>query len=55
VQAPSREASARNSVVGESDHLSQLEGEKSRLESTIAKLKQELSILQSEKQSLSDE
>jgi predicted nucleic acid-binding Zn-ribbon protein len=55
VQAPSMEASARNSLVGDSDHLSRLEGEKSQLESTIAKLKQELSILQSEKQSLSDE
>jgi predicted nucleic acid-binding Zn-ribbon protein len=55
MQTPSTDASARNSVVGDSDHLSQLEGEKSQLENTLAKLKQELSILQSEKQSLSDE
>jgi len=55
VQAPSTEASARNSLVGNSDRLSQLEGQKSQLESTLAKLKGELSILQSEKQSLRDE
>ncbi len=55
LQAPSTEASARNSLVGNSDRLSQLEGQKSQLESTLAKLKQELSILHSEKQSLSDE
>ncbi len=55
VQAPSTEASARNSLLGNSERLSQLEGQKSQLESTLAKLKQELSILQREKQSLSDE
>jgi len=55
VQAPSTEASGRNSVVGNSDRLSQLEGQKSQLESTLAKLKQELSASQSEKQSLSDQ
>jgi hypothetical protein len=55
VQAPSTEASPRNSFVRDSDHLSQLEGQKSQLESTLAKLKQELSILQNKKQSLDDE
>ena len=55
VQAPSTQASARNSLVGNSDRLSELESQKSQLENTIAKLKQDLSTLQSEKQSLSDE
>ncbi len=55
VQSPSTDASARNSLVGDFDHLSQLEREKPQLESTLLKLKQELWILQSEKQSLSDE
>jgi len=55
VEAPSTAASARNSLVSDSDYVSQLEGEKSQLEGTIAKLKQELSILQREKQSVSDE
>ncbi len=55
VQAPRTEASGRTSAVGNSDRLSQLEGQKSQLESTLAKLKQELSASQSEKQWLSDE
>jgi predicted nucleic acid-binding Zn-ribbon protein len=55
VQAPSSEASARNSPVGDSDRQNQLESQKSQLEGTLAKLKQELSASQSEKQSLSDE
>jgi len=55
MQALSRDASEGNSVVGGSDHLSQLAAEKSQLENTLAKLKQELSILQSEKESLNDE
>jgi hypothetical protein len=55
MHAPSTEASASNSLVGNSERMSQLERQKSQLESTLAKLKQELSILQSEKQSLSDE
>jgi predicted nucleic acid-binding Zn-ribbon protein len=55
VPAPRTEASGRNSVMGNSDRLSQLEGQKSELESTLAKLKQELSASQREKQSLSDE
>jgi len=55
VQVPSTEASAPNSQVGKSDRLSQLEGQKSQLESTLAKLKQEFSASQGEKQSLSDE
>ncbi len=55
VQAPSTQASARNSLVGNSDRLSELESQKSQLENTLAKLKQDLSTLQSEKQSLSDE
>ncbi len=55
VQAPSTVASARNSLVGDADHLSQLEGQKSELESALAKLKQELSAAQGKKQSLSDE
>ncbi len=55
VRAPNTEASARNSPVSNSDRLSQLEGQKSQLESTLAKLKQELSASQSEKRSLSDE
>jgi hypothetical protein len=55
VQSSSTDASARNSQILDSERLSQLEGQKSQLESTLAKLKQELSILQSEKQSLSDE
>jgi len=50
-QAPSTEATPRNSLVRDSDHLSQLEVQKSQLESTLAKLKQELSILQREKNS----
>jgi len=48
-------ASALKSLVDNSDRLSQLEGQKSQLESTLAKLKQELSASQGEKQSLSDE
>ncbi len=55
VRASSARASARNSLVGNSESLSQLDGQKSQLESALAKLKQELSTLQSEKQSLSDE
>jgi len=55
VQVPRTEASARKSLVNKSDRLSQLEGQKSQLESTLAKLKQELSASQGEKQSLSDE
>jgi len=55
VRAPSTELSARNSPVSNSDRLSQLEGQKSQLESTLGKLKQELSASQREKQSLSDE
>jgi hypothetical protein len=55
MQAPSAEASARNSLVGNSERLSQLERQKSHLESTLENLKQELSASQSEKQSLSDE
>jgi peptidoglycan hydrolase CwlO-like protein len=55
VQVPRTEASARKSLVDNSDRLSQLEGQKSQLESTLAKLKQELSASQSEKQSLSDD
>jgi hypothetical protein len=39
LQAPSTVASARNSVAGDSNYLSQLEGQKSQLESTLAKLK----------------
>jgi hypothetical protein len=52
VQAPS---GAGASLTGDHDRLSQLEGQKSELESTLAKLKQELSASQSERQSLSDE
>jgi len=55
VQAQRTEASVRTSAVGDSDRQSQLEGQKSQLESTLAKLKQELSASRSEKQSLSDE
>jgi len=55
VQVPTTEASALKSLVGNSDRLSQLESQKSQLESTLAKLKQELSASQGEKQSLSDE
>jgi hypothetical protein len=55
VHAPSTMASGRNPLVGDGDRLSQLEGEKSQLESTLGKLKQELSASQSEKESLSDE
>lgn len=55
VQAPRTEASGRNSVIGNSDLLTQLEGQKSELESTLAKLKQELSAAQSEKESLGNE
>lgn len=55
MQAPRTEESARNSLVGNSERLSQLERQKSRLEDSLAKLKQELSASQSEKQSLSDE
>jgi hypothetical protein len=55
VQAPSAAGTLGNSLSGDHDRLSQLEGQKSQLESTLAKLKQELSASQSEKQSLSDE
>ena len=55
VQAPRTEASGRTLAVGNSDRLSQLEGQKSQLESTLEKLKQALSASQSEKQSLSDD
>ncbi len=55
VRAPNTEASARNSPVSNSDRLSQLEGQKSQLENTLARLKQELSASQRERQSLSDE
>ncbi len=55
VQAPGTGASTGDSHLGDADRLSQLEGQKFQLESTLAKLKQELSILQSEKLSLSDE
>src|SRR5260370_34801093 len=54
-QAPSKEGSARNSLVGDADHLSQLGAQKSELESALVKLKQELSAAQREKQSLSNE
>jgi len=54
-QAQRTVASAPNSSVSDADSLSQLEGKKSQPESTLAKLKQELSASQSEKQSLSDE
>jgi hypothetical protein len=55
VQTASNEAFGRNSPVGDSDRLSQLEGQKSQLESALAKQKQELLASQREKQSLSDE
>jgi len=54
VQVPRTEASARKSLVDNSDRLNQLEGQKSQLESTLEKLKQEL-WLPKRKQSLSDE
>src|SRR5258706_5893903 len=40
VLTPSNEAFGRNSLVGDSDRLSQLEGQKSQLESALAKQKQ---------------
>ena len=55
VRAPSTGVSPHNSLMDNSGRLSQLEGQKSQLESTLVKLKQDLSILQSERQSLSDE
>jgi len=55
VRAPNTEASARNSPVSNSDRLSQREGQKSQLENTLARLKQELSASHRERQSLSDE
>src|SRR5260370_42633767 len=55
VQAPRTESSRRTSAVGNADGLTQLEGQKSQLESMLAKLRQELSASQSEKRSLSDE
>jgi hypothetical protein len=55
VQAPGSVGSLGNSLVGDDDRVSQLEGQKSQMESTLAKLKQELSASQSERQSLSDE
>lgn len=55
VQSPSTDASARNSLVGDSDRLSQLESQKSQLEKKLAKQEQELWTSQGEKQSLSDE
>ena len=55
MQAPSTEASARNPLVGNSERVSQLERQKSQLESSLEKLRQELSATQTEKQSLSDQ
>jgi len=55
VQARTTVASGPKSLVSDADRLSQLEGQKSELESALAKLKQELSAALREKQSLSDE
>jgi hypothetical protein len=55
VQAPSVVGPLANSLTGDHDRLSQLEGQKSQLENMLANLKQELSASQSERQSLSDE
>jgi uncharacterized coiled-coil protein SlyX len=55
VQARSTEASARSSQVSNSDRLTELGAQKAELESTLAELKQDLSAVQLEKQSLSNE
>ncbi len=55
VQAPRTVASEGISVADDTDRLQHLEGQKSDLEIALAKLKQELSAAQREKQSLSDE
>jgi len=55
VKAPSTVAPERTSQEGDAERLSQLGAQKSELERTLAKLKRELSTLQSVKQSLSDE
>src|SRR6266481_1810210 len=55
VQAPRTEAPATNSLADDTARLQHLEGQKSGLEIALAKLKEELSASQSEKQSLNDE
>jgi hypothetical protein len=55
VQAPPTAASAHNVLAGDVDRLSQLEKQKSELESALATLRRELSVAQREKQALSDE
>jgi predicted nucleic acid-binding Zn-ribbon protein len=55
LQTKSTVASAPRALVSGADRLSQLEGQKSEMESALAKLKQELSDVLREKQSLSDE
>ena len=55
VQAPRTVASEGISVADDTDRLQHLEGQKSDLEIALAKLKQELSAAQHEKESLSDE